>query len=170
YVQLNEAYYSPSRLYQLLDNMALYEFQVANAEHDALLRLILRMYGGEALTGFVMISERKLAEQLKKPEQEVRRKLEYLQKLQVLVYAPQHDAPQLVFTSPRLDAANLPLNHKKLAQLRDRAMKQAREMAHYVETTDRCRTQLLLEYFAEVSDKSCRICDYCLAQRKKERV
>ncbi|GGG05905.1 RecQ family ATP-dependent DNA helicase [Pontibacter amylolyticus] len=169
YVQLNEAYYSPSRLYLLLDNMALYEFQVANAEHDALLRLILRMYGGEAFTGFVKISERKLSEQLRKPEQEVRRKLEYLHKLQVLVYEPQHDAPQLVFTAPRLDAANLPLNHKKLDQLRDRALKQAKEMAHYVETTNRCRTQLLLEYFAEVSDKSCRICDYCLAQRKKER-
>ncbi|MBD1398862.1 RecQ family ATP-dependent DNA helicase [Pontibacter sp. JH31] len=169
YLQLNEAYYSPSRLYLLLDNMALYEFQVANAEHDALLRMILRMYGGEAFTGFVKISEQKLAQQLHKPEQEIRRKLEYLHKLQVLVYEPQHDAPQLVFTTPRLDAANLPLNHKKLDQLRDRAMEQAREMAHYVETSDRCRTQLLLEYFGELNDKSCRICDYCLAQRKKER-
>ena len=169
YIQLNEAYYSPSRLYLLLDNMALYEFQVANAEHDSLLRMILRMYGGEAFTGFIKISERKLAQQLNKPEQEVRRKLEYLHKLQVLVYEPQHDAPQLVFTAPRLDAVNLPLNHKKLDQLRDRAMIQAKEMAHYVETSDRCRTQLLLEYFGELNDKMCRICDYCLAQRKKER-
>ncbi|WP_299707408.1 ATP-dependent DNA helicase RecQ [uncultured Pontibacter sp.] len=169
YVQLNEAYYSPSRLYLLLDNMALYEFQVANAEHDALLRLILRLYGGEAFTTFVKVSERKLAEYLKKPEQEVRRKLEYLHKLQVLVYEPQHDAPQLVFTATRLDAANLPLNHKKLDQLRERAKQQAKEMAHYVETGDRCRTSLLLEYFGELFDKSCRICDYCLAQRKKER-
>jgi ATP-dependent DNA helicase RecQ len=169
YVQLNEAYYSPSRLYLLLDNMALYEFQVKNAEHDALLRMILRVYGGEAFTAFVKLSERKLAEQLKKPEQEVRRKLEYLHKLQVLVYEPQHDAPQLVFTAPRLDAANLPLDKKKLDKLRNRALEQAREMAHYVESSDRCRTQLLLAYFGEVYDKSCRICDYCLAQRKKAR-
>jgi ATP-dependent DNA helicase RecQ len=169
YIQLNEAYYMPSRLYLLLDNMALYEFQVANAEHDALLRMILRLYGGEAFTSFVKISERKLAELLKKPEQEVRRKLEYLHKLQVLVYEPQHDAPQLVFTTPRLDAVNLPLNHKKLEQLRNRALGQVKEMAHYVETSDRCRTQLLLEYFGEINDKSCRICDYCLVQRKKER-
>ncbi|WP_018478488.1 RecQ family ATP-dependent DNA helicase [Pontibacter roseus] len=169
YIQLNESYYMPSRLFLLLDNMALYEFQVANAEHDALLRLLLRVYGGEAFTTFVKISERKLAELLKKPEQEVRRKLEYLHKLQVLVYEPQHDSPQVVFTTPRLDAANLPLNHKKLEQLRERALEQVKEMAHYVETSDRCRTQLLLEYFGELNDKSCRICDYCLAQRKKER-
>jgi ATP-dependent DNA helicase RecQ len=169
YIQLNESYYTPSRIFLLLDNMALYEFQVANAEHDALLRMILRMFGGEAFTSFVKISERKLAEQLHKPEQEIRRKLEYLHKLQVLIYEPQHDAPQLVFTMPRQDAANLPLNHKKLDQLRDRAMEQVKEMTHFVETSDRCRTQLLLEYFGEINDNSCRICDYCLAQRKKER-
>ncbi|MFD2245611.1 RecQ family ATP-dependent DNA helicase [Pontibacter ruber] len=169
YVQLNEAYYQPSRLFILLDNMALYEFQVLNPEHDALLRMSLRLYGGEAFTNFIKISEKKLAEQLRVSEQEVRRKLQYLHKLKVLIYEPQHDSPQLVFTKPRQDALSLPLNQKRLNQLRKRAVEQVKEMAHYVETSDRCRTQLLLEYFGEISDKSCRICDYCLAQRKKER-
>ncbi len=170
YLQLNEGYYNPSRLFILLDNTALYEFQVKNPDHDALLRLVLRMYGGEAFANFVKISERKLAGYLKKTEQEVRRKLEYLHKLQVIVYEPQHDAPQLVFTKPRQDAHNLPLNHKKLNELRDKATVQVKAMSHYVETNNRCRTQLLLAYFNEITDKSCRICDYCLAQRKKERL
>ncbi len=169
YLQLNEAYFMPSRLFLSMNNMALYEFQVANPEHDALIRMILRLYGGEAFANFVKISEKKLAQQLRAQEQDVRRKLEYLHKLQVLVYEPQHDAPQLVFTAPRQDAHNLPLNHKKLDQLRDRALEQVEEMAHYIETQNRCRTQLLLEYFSEISDKSCRICDYCLAERKKEK-
>ncbi|MBB6610791.1 RecQ family ATP-dependent DNA helicase [Pontibacter sp. Tf4] len=169
YLQLNEGYYSPSRLFIQLNNTALYEFQVMNPEHDALLRMVLRMYGGEAFTNFVKISERKLAEQLSKPEQEIRRKLQYLHKLQVIVYEPQHDAPQLVFTQARQDALNLPLNHKKLEELRSRALHQVTEMGRYVENTNRCRTQLLLAYFNEISDKSCRICDYCLAQRKKQR-
>jgi ATP-dependent DNA helicase RecQ len=169
YLQLSEGYYSPSRLFIQLNNTALYEFQVMNPEHDGLLQLILRVYGGEVFTNFIKISERKLAEYLKKPEQEVRRKLEYLHKLQVVIYEPQHDAPQLVFTKPRQDAHNLPLNHKKLDELRERALLQVKEMGKYVENTNRCRTQLLLAYFNELSDQSCRICDYCLAQRKKER-
>ncbi|NDK56624.1 RecQ family ATP-dependent DNA helicase [Pontibacter fetidus] len=169
YLQLSEGYYSPSRLFVQLNNTALYEFQVMNPEHDSLLQLILRVYGGEVFTNFIKISERKLAEYLKKPEQEVRRKLEYLHKLQVIVYEPQHDAPQLLFTKPRQDAHNLPLNHKKLDELRGRALLQVKEMGRYVENTNRCRTQLLLAYFNELSDQSCRICDYCLAQRKKER-
>jgi len=169
YVQLSEGYYSPSRIFVQLNSTALYEFQVMNPEHDALLRLLLRMYGGEMFTNFVKISERKLADNLRKPEQEVRRKLEYLHKLQVIVYEPQNDAPQLIFTKARQDAMNLPLNHKKLDELRARALHQVKEMGNYVESTNRCRTQLLLAYFNEITDQSCRICDYCLAQRKKQR-
>ncbi|QCR24809.1 RecQ family ATP-dependent DNA helicase [Pontibacter sp. SGAir0037] len=169
YIQLNESYYMPSRLMLAVDNMVLYEFQVKNPEHDALLRMILRLYGGEAFTNFVKISERKIAEQLKLTDPEVKRKLEYLHKLQVVVYEPSKDAPQLVFTAPRLDALNLPLDQKKLQRLRERALGQVKEIAHYVHTGNRCRTQLLLEYFGEISDKKCRICDYCLAERKKER-
>lgn len=169
YLQLNEGYYTPSRLFIQLNNTELYEFQVMHPEHDTLLRLLLRLHGGEAFTNFVKISERKLAEYLKKPEQEVRRKLEYLHKLQVIIYEPQHDSPQLIFTKARQDALNLPLNHKKLDELRDRALHQVKEMGKYVENTNRCRTQLLLAYFNEITDTSCRICDYCLAQRKKAR-
>ena len=169
YVQLNEGYYMPSRLMLLPDNQALYEFQLANPDHDRLIRMLLRLYGGEAFTNFVKLSERKLAQQLHEAEQEVRRKLEYLHKLQVIAYEPQHDSPQLVFTKPREDAATLPLDTRRLATLRERALLQAREMGRYVTTTSRCRTQLLLEYFGEITDTRCRICDFCLAERKKER-
>ncbi|MEJ8803273.1 RecQ family ATP-dependent DNA helicase [Pontibacter sp. H249] len=169
YIQLNESYYTPSRLYFTVENIALYEFQMGNPGMDKLIQAILRTYGGEAFVNFVKISEPKLAKQLNIPEQELRKKLEYMHKLQLLIYEPQHDSPQLVFTKPRQDASTLVLNTAKLSQLRKRAQVQAKEMALYVETTNRCRTQLLLEYFGEVTDKSCRICDYCLAQRKKER-
>lgn len=169
YLQLNESYYMPSRLYFTVENTALYEFQLANPALDKLIQAILRTYGGEAFASFVKISEPKLAKLLNMPEPELRKKLEYMHKLQLLVYEPQHDAPQLVFTKPRQDATTLVLDTAKLKQLRKRAQVQAKEMARYVETTNRCRTQLLLAYFGEVSDTRCRICDYCLAERKKQR-
>ena len=169
YLQLNEGYYMPSRLLLVLTHTALYEFQVLNPEFDSLLRMVLRFYGGEAFSNFVKVSERKLAQQLNKPEEEIRKKLQYLHKVQVLIYEPQHDAPQLTFTMPRQDAQNLPLDKNKLKALRDKAVAQAKEMGHYVQTTGRCRTQLLLEYFSELNDTNCRICDYCLTERKRER-
>ncbi|MBF9255148.1 RecQ family ATP-dependent DNA helicase [Pontibacter sp. 172403-2] len=169
YLQLNEGYYTPSRVFITTDNTALYDFQLANPAHDALIRMILRMYGGEVFTNFIKISEHRLAQQLQEPEAEVRQKLAYLHKLQVLMYEPQHDAPQLVFTAPRQDSGTLNLDIKRLKTLREQAQHQAKEMGRYVATTDRCRTQLLLAYFGEISDTRCRICDYCLAERKKER-
>ncbi|MCJ8165924.1 RecQ family ATP-dependent DNA helicase [Pontibacter sp. E15-1] len=169
HLQLNESYYMPSRLMLLLNNLALYEFQLANPDHDRLIRMVLRVYGGEAFTNYVKLSERRLAQQLNMPEQELRRKLDYLSKLQVIAYEPKHDSPQLVFTKPREDAATLALDTRRLATLRERALVQAREMGRYVGTANRCRTQLLLAYFGEASDIRCRICDYCMAERKKER-
>ncbi|WP_347156552.1 RecQ family ATP-dependent DNA helicase [Pontibacter chitinilyticus] len=169
FLQLNEGYYSPSRLLLALENTALYDFQLKNPEQDKLIRVLLRIYGGEAFVNFVKVSERKLAEQLRIPESNLRRKLEYLHKLQVIQYEPQHDSPQLIFTKPRQDAASLQLDVKRLNALRERALLQAKEMGRYVETSNRCRTQLLLEYFGEVPDTRCRICDFCLAERKKAR-
>lgn len=169
YLQLNEGYYTPSKLMLLLQHTELYNFQLKNPEQDKLIQLILRMYGGEAFAGFVRVQERKMADLLKLTEQELRKRLEYLHRLEVISYEPQHDAPQLVYTAPREEASRLPLDTKRLRTLRERALHQAREMGHYVENTNRCRTQLLLTYFGEHTDTRCRICDFCLAERKKER-
>ncbi|GAB3818924.1 RecQ family ATP-dependent DNA helicase [Pontibacter rugosus] len=166
-IQLNEGYYMPSRLMLLLENTALYSFQLKNPEHDKLIQLLLRLYGGEAFVNYVKLQERKMAQLLQVTEQELRKKLEYLHRLQVLSYEPQHDSPQLVFTAPREEAGKLSLDTKKLKTLRERALQQATEIGRYVETENRCRTQLLLEYFGEITDKRCRICDYCLSMRKK---
>ncbi|GHA54871.1 RecQ family ATP-dependent DNA helicase [Pontibacter akesuensis] len=169
YVQLNEGYFMPSRLLLLLENTELHSFQLKNPEHDKLIQLILRLYGGEAFVNYVKLQERKMASLLQVNEQELRKKLEYLHKLGVLSYEPQHDSPQLTFTAPREDVSRLLLDTKKLNTLRERAVQQAKEVGRYVEATNRCRTQLLLVYFGEVTDISCRICDYCLAERKKAR-
>ncbi len=169
FIQLNEGYYIPSRLYITVENVSLYEFQMANPVYDKLIQAILRIYGGEAFVNFVKVSEPKLAKLLNMPEADLRKKLEYLHKLRILIYEPQHDSPQLVFTKPREDASSLQLNTAKLKTLRQRAQVQAQEIARYVGTANRCRTQLLLEYFSEITDERCRICDFCLAERKKEK-
>ncbi|MEZ4905146.1 MAG: RecQ family zinc-binding domain-containing protein [Spirosomataceae bacterium] len=37
----------------------------------------------------------------------------------------------------------------------------------YMQHTHRCRTQLLQQYFGEVTDTECGICDNCLEKKKK---
>jgi ATP-dependent DNA helicase RecQ len=169
FIQLNEGYFSPSKVYVKAGNEELYKFQVANRELDPILKTLLRSYGGELFTNFVKISERNLAKSLQQPETNVKQALKYLHKVGVLIYEPQNEKPQLVFTQARFDAGTMPLNQKRINAFRKLAIDKAEAVIKYIQTENRCRTQLLLEYFGEITDEACRVCDYCLLQKKLKR-
>ncbi|PSR52246.1 RecQ family ATP-dependent DNA helicase [Adhaeribacter arboris] len=168
-LQLNEAYYAPSKLYFAVNHEELYKFQVAHHEFDLLLKTLLRIYGGNVYTSFVKINERQIAGYMRTTEAAVRKALEYLNQRNIVEYEPQREAPQLLFTTPRYDAANLPLDKFKLTQFRKTALQKAEAVINYLETTSRCRTQLLLRYFGEITDELCRVCDFCLTRKKEQR-
>lgn len=169
FLQVNDAYFSPSKILVTMEHEDLYRFQVANPELDPLLKMLLRLYGGGLYSAFVKISEKTLAEQLRVPVAAVKKSLAYLQQRNILIYDPQHDTPQVVFTTPRHDAPALPLDVRRYNGLRANALAKMEEVIRYVTTRDRCRTQLLLAYFGELSEAACRICDYCLQQKKARR-
>jgi ATP-dependent DNA helicase RecQ len=169
FLQINDAYFSPSKVLITLEHEELYRFQVANPELDPLLQMLLRLHGGNIYSSFVKISEKVLAEKLKVPPAAIKKSLTYLQQRNILIYDPQHDRPQVVFTTPRHDAPALPINVRRYNSLRANALAKMEEVIRYVTTSGRCRTQLLLAYFGELSDAPCRICDYCLQQKKARR-
>jgi len=169
FLELNEAYFSPSKVLITTEHEELYKFQVANPDLDPLLKMILRLYGGGVYSNFTKISEKALADKLKTTAQAITKSLNYLHQRSILIYEPQPDAPQVIFTTPRYDANDLPINTKRYHQLRQLAFQKMAAIVHYVETPEQCRTQLLLQYFGEISDVPCRICDYCLKQRKARR-
>jgi ATP-dependent DNA helicase RecQ len=166
-IQLNESYYNPSKLYFPVDNRQLYEFQVANAAYDPIIKLVLRMYGGELFTNFLTISENALAKQLHTSVKDVEAYLTRLNQLNIVVYDKQKDKPQMTFLTPRHDVASLPLDAQQLETRKQRDLEKARAVAHYVQHALRCRTQLLLEYFGEVTDQTCGVCDNCLQRKKR---
>nr|WP_223815808.1 ATP-dependent DNA helicase RecQ [Adhaeribacter rhizoryzae] len=169
FLQLNDAYFSPSKILITTAHEELYKFQVANPEHDPLLKMILRIYGGNVYTMFVKISEKALAEKLQTNIPNIKKILLYLHQRGILIYEPLRDKPQVVFTTQRYDAADLPINTKRYNTLRKNAQDKMEAVIRYAFTQNKCRTQLLLEYFGEISDEACRICDYCLQQRKAKR-
>ncbi len=166
FIQLNEAFYSPSKVFVPSGKEELYKFQVANREYDLLLKMLLRSYGGELFTNFVKISESSLAKNLNQPEPQVKQALQFLNQAGIIIYEPQNDSPQVIFTTVRYDAAAMPINQKKLQSSRKLALEKAESLIKYVQTENRCRTRMLLAYFGELYDDECRICDYCLAQKK----
>jgi ATP-dependent DNA helicase RecQ len=167
-IQFSESYYSPSSLHVLLDHTRLYEFQVANARFDDLLKMLLRLYGGELFSGFMQVSENYLAKALQTPYHEIVALLLHLHQLNVIHYIPVKNKPQVTFILPRQDAEKLPVDKKRLEARRKLILDKAGSVTAFVQNTFRCRMQLIQDYFDETTFQSCGICDVCIEKRKKD--
>jgi ATP-dependent DNA helicase RecQ len=171
FIQLSEGLKgNGSKVMFLVDNRELYDFQLRNPKHDSFIKLLLRMYGGELFGTFLSISEANIAKAFLIPVNEVEGILLTLDKFKILVYDRQKDKPFLTFLTPRFDIRELPLQEAEIAQRKERDLQKARAVKHYVEQPNRCRTQLLLEYFGEITDAECGICDNCLKKKKQQKV
>ncbi|WP_154658533.1 RecQ family ATP-dependent DNA helicase [Eisenibacter elegans] len=166
FIQLNDAFFSPSQVMLLLPHQDTYEYQLKQPTFEPLLSGLLRTYGGVLYQQFCRISEAQLATQLRTKTAIVVQQLQYLHQQGILSYEQQKDSPQLQFLTIRYAADRLPLNHQRLAERKAVAQEKIAAVQHYMQHRQRCRTQLLLEYFGEVSYQPCEICDICLAKRK----
>ncbi len=166
FILLNEAVNKPSQIVFLVDNMKLYEFQIANASLDFFIKLLLRMYGGELFSNYTNISEKTIAKKINADVQTVVNQLLFLQKSNIIDYSPQKEKPQLIFLTPRYNAPDLPFDGKSYQTRQAREQAKINAMLHYVQHEKRCRTQLLLEYFDEMTDQTCGVCDICLKNKK----
>ena len=167
-IQFNESFYSPSTVHLLMDKAKLYEFQIAHARFDPIIKMLLRLYGGELISGFPKVSESSIAKGLKMPTEEVVNTLKHLHELQVIAYQPAKEKPQVTYMMPRQDAERLPLNLKRLEARKKLILDKMKSMVSFVTLTHRCRMQLIQDYFNEVSYKKCGICDVCIEERKKD--
>jgi ATP-dependent DNA helicase RecQ len=167
-IQFNESYYSPSLLHIAFNNTRLYEFQVANEKFDPLIKMILRLFGGELFSGFTKISEMYLAKAMKITTPNIIKSLLQLHELGVVIYQPAKDKPQVTFVLPRQDAQQLPINKKRLEERKKLLTDKMKAMVGYVANTHRCRMQIIQDYFNEITYQTCGICDLCIEKRKSE--
>lgn len=167
FVQLSDAYNSTSKIHIMVDNRALYDLQLKFPQYDSFIKLLLRMYGGEVFTQFVHISETAISQKHYTLETDVIKLLQGLHEMNVLVYDKQRDKPQLCFLTPRFDAALLPINALAIQEKQEADFQRVEAVTKYVQHSTRCRTQLLQQYFGEITDAECGICDNCLEKKKK---
>ena len=166
-IQVTDAYREASRILLLLKPEELYKFQVAHKNFDPLIKVLLRLYGGELYVGFVNIKEQDISKLVKDSVPKVIKDLEYLQKLDVLEYHHGSDQAQITFLTPRYDANDLPLDKKQIAWRRQVTLEKAKSVAKYAQNVIRCRTQIIQEYFDETTDEICGVCDVCVERKRK---
>lgn len=168
FIQFNESFYNPSHLFFPVDKTKLYEFQIANARFDPVIKMLLRLYGGELFSEFVKISETYLAKGLKISEKEMVATLKHLDELKIVIYQPLKNKPQITFVLPRQDADRLPLNIARLEARKKLIVDKMNAMVAFATATHRCRMQIVQEYFGEDTFAVCGMCDVCIEQRKAD--
>src|SRR5690606_2017904 len=169
FFELNESFFSPSSLHFLVDQSKLYEFQIANAKLDPLIKVLLRMYGGELFSTYISIQEEKLAQILNLPQSEITKALGQMDQFGIIAYNKRKEKPQVTFLTPRYDAAQLPLDVRRIQERSANSKEKAQSIVSYVRNDKLCRTNQLLHYFGEESDLACGVCDVCIAMKKEER-
>ncbi|AWN81571.1 RecQ family ATP-dependent DNA helicase [Candidatus Cardinium hertigii] len=163
FIQLNEAYYQPSKLYCPLSRKELYAFQLLHLSYDLLIKGLLRLYGGNLFTPYCTISEKKIAQCIQFTERQVEKQLYSLHQLKVIEYFPQKNQPQITFLTPRYPV--LPLNIMRIEQKNKTAYKQIEAVVQYITNNCCCRLSTLLDYFEEESI-ICHQCDVCKGNSK----
>lgn len=166
FVEVNESFFTPSRVHFRVDPSRLYEVQIAYAKLDPVVKILLRTYGGNLFSEYIRIQESKLAKSLGVSESELIKSLLSLQKLEVMDYDQRKDKPQLTFLTPRFDAGKLPFNHTRIRTRKALTLEKARSMVAYTRQVRICRTQFIQEYFGEKTDSNCGVCDVCIELKK----
>lgn len=165
FIQFNESFYSPSQVKFHLSAREVYEFQLKQPASQRLLRGLTRLLEG-ANQEYRPVYERDLARLLGMSESVIVRQLEWLSRQKILHYEARKDKPQVCFLTPRYDIKYLPFDKKRFETRRKIAEDKVKAVQQYVEHQHRCRTQILQEYFGEISYQKCGVCDICTKAKK----
>ncbi len=152
-----------SKLFIPLDREQLYRFMVENKSSDRFLKEILRSYGG-VLTDYVNINESQLGKRTEMKTEEVKIKLQYLDKIKIVNYIPVNTKPQVILASQRINARQVIFSEENYKLLKDAAEQRYQDLIHFLTNNLNCRSQQLLAYFGEKNAQRCGICDVCLSK------
>jgi ATP-dependent DNA helicase RecQ len=159
YMEFTEEINNPSRVHFITSRDDLYKFQVANESFDAFIKLLLRSYTG-MFTEFVAINEEALARKSAATRETVYQYLVKLSAFNIIRYIPGKRTALVVFTEERLERKALKISPDNYLHVKEKYEIRLNRMIDYVESENRCRTVMILDYFGEESDR-CGICDVC---------
>jgi ATP-dependent DNA helicase RecQ len=165
YLEFTEEMDNPSRIYFTVSRDDLYKFQVANAEFDAFIKLVLRSYTG-LFNGYVNIDEELLARRAGLGHDTVYNYLKHLRKSKIIDYVPRNRNPFIYFSKERISLNRLKITKENYDYRKKDFLERVGAVIHYATSKTTCRSQLLLQYFGENDSPECGICDVCRAMQQ----
>jgi len=162
YFHLSEGVKVASKVQILIDSRQLYAFQVKFEKYDALLKVLVRKYGG-IFSVPTSIEEASLANLLKLSRAKVVELLNELDKVEIIAYTESSDKPRITYLRNRVQQITDPANF--IHENKKRNQKRLEEMINFLESED-CRMRLICDYFGESIKDDCGKCDICVLKRE----
>jgi ATP-dependent DNA helicase RecQ len=167
YVSFLDGGYEPSKILFTASKEDIYQFEILYPKFEGLIKTLLRSYGG-LFENYVFINEKDLAYRVKISAATIIEQLQYLDKQQILSYAPQSSLPKLAFMQDRVPNKYLEFNPQNYHVLKERYLERITSVIEYTNNNNLCRQVQLLMYFNEFNYSDCGHCDVCISKRPKD--
>ncbi len=167
YLTYTDAEEHPARIMFTVSRDELYRLRVEKEDLDTIIRILLRLYNG-IFTEFRPINEGEIATWSGYTVEKVKERLKRLWLLRVIRYIPSNRSPMLFFNRERLDRHNLYISPDTYRRRRELMEERFGSMLRYAQNEERCRSQIIEEYFGDRDAQPCGVCDVCLARRREQ--
>ncbi len=149
----------------IISSKEIIRYNSLNPKDEIIVLTILRTYP----TAFDILTPINMAAIAKKAmttENEVAQVLEKLYNRQIIIYQSKHNDATLVFNEVRDDERTINRVAKFLKSQNELKTAQLEAMLDYATNNEVCKSNLILNYFGEKQKINCKICNYCISQKK----
>ncbi len=167
YLSLTDELKLPSQVIFLVSRDELYKIRINYPDVDIIIRLMLRLYDG-IFTDFRAIDEVTLARVSGYTLVRVKEILATLWRLRVIRYVPTNKTALLTFERARVPVEDVYISPQSYKIRKDLYSQRFIEMVRYVENSNVCRAQMMIQYFGIDDQTECGVCDICVERRKQQ--
>lgn len=143
----------------------LYNIENLSPLEDTALSTLLRSYGS-LFSELTYVDIPYLAMVSGTSEQNFRVALKELSRRGVITYIPPRKTSTVTYLQQRIPSDRLHITRDVYEILRERSMERINAVLEYLETEDKCRQRMLVEYFGEKNTEDCEHCDVCIDKKR----
>lgn len=151
-----------ARLMFNLGRNDLYRLEESTPQEETVITELLRNYGG-LFTDYMYIEEAMIAHQTGLTTHQVYVILKNLSRRNIISFIPQRKTPIITYLRDRVDAERIIIPRDVYEVRKEQYIDRIKAMQQYAQSTEVCRSRLLLDYFGEERNNDCKQCDVCLS-------
>ena len=164
YIAYDEEADHQARVRFLVSREDLYRLSQVTPDEERVIIALLRNYGG-LFADYGFIDEGVVAQQAGLTQPQTYDILKALSERRLLSFIPRKQIPYIRYCQRREDAEHVMIPRQVYEDRLEQYRERIHAMLRYAQSTDRCRSRQLLEYFGEQTSHDCGQCDVCLQDR-----